>query len=193
MHSHYSVNDGILFIDGIRMHPFSEGGPSSFAKRWVSFLRVRKGDKVLDTCTGLGYCAIEASRRGAWVTTIELDKEVIRASKTNELSNELFQNERIERRNDDSFQELRKFSSSTFDIIIHDPPRVSFAGELYSLEFYKQLARVLKRKGRMFHYVGYPGSKGGKNISKGVRERLLAAGFREVKWMEGGMGFLANR
>ena len=43
------------------------------------------------------------------------------------------------------------------DAILHDPPRFGIAGELYSQGFYyEQLARILKRRGRLFHYTGSP-------------------------------------
>ena len=38
------------------------------------------------------------------------------------------------------------------DAVLHDPPRFGIAGELYSAAFYAQLARVLVRRGALFHY-----------------------------------------
>ena len=35
------------------------------------------------------------------------------------------------------------------DAVLHDPPRFGIAGELYSGEFCQQLARVLKRRGKL--------------------------------------------
>ena len=42
------------------------------------------------------------------------------------------------------------------DAVLHDPPRFGIAGELYSQSFYDQLARVLRPRGRLFHYTGTP-------------------------------------
>ncbi len=62
------------------------------------------------------------------------------------------------------------------------PPRFALAGELYSLTFYRELFRVLRRGGVLFHYVGAPGSKyRGKDLQKGVMERLKEAGFEEMR------------
>lgn len=69
-----------------------------------------------------------------------------------------------------------------FDEVIHDPPRLSLASELYSLEFYKQLFRVLKANGKIYHYIGAPGSKNRKiSLSRNVAERLKQAGFKDIK------------
>ncbi len=40
--------------------------------------------------------------------------------------------------------------AGSVDAVLHDPPRFGTAGELYSQVFYDQLARVLKRKGKLF-------------------------------------------
>ena len=52
--------------------------------------------------------------------------------------------------------EIARMPDASVDAVLHDPPRFGIAGELYSLAFYEQLARVLRRKGRLFHYVGTP-------------------------------------
>jgi len=39
---------------------------------------------------------------------------------------------------------------------------------------------VLRRGGRLFHYVGNPESKSGHNITRGVMRRLQEAGFSRV-------------
>lgn len=39
---------------------------------------------------------------------------------------------------------------------MHNPPRFSIAGELYGLDFYRALYRVLRRDGKLFHYTGEP-------------------------------------
>ena len=65
-----------------------------------------------------------------------------------------------------------------FDAVLHDPPRFGIAGELYSQNFYTQLARVLKRRGKMFHYTGAPNKHSrGRDLAGEVASRLRAAGF----------------
>jgi hypothetical protein len=64
--------------------------------------------------------------------------------------------------------------------VIHDPPTLKLAGELYSGEFYRQLHRVLARGGRLFHYIGDPQSQSGKRTTPGVMRRLQEAGFSKV-------------
>ncbi|MGZ3610849.1 MAG: class I SAM-dependent methyltransferase, partial [Ktedonobacteraceae bacterium] len=72
------------------------------------------------------------------------------------------------------------FEDSSFSRIIHDPPTFSLAGELYSGVFYQQLFRVLKRGGRLYHYIGDPQSKASGGVTKGALRRLQEAGFARV-------------
>jgi predicted methyltransferase len=118
------------------------------------------------------------------VITIEKDENVILIAKQNPFSRDLFDNEKIELIIGDVFWEVQKFNDKYFNFIIHDPPRISIAPELYSLEFYRQLFRILKDNGRVLHYVGRPGVRQGKNYLKGMIERLRLAGFSRIKKVE---------
>jgi predicted methyltransferase len=67
---------------------------------------------------------------------------------------------------------------ASVDAILHDPPRFGIAGELYSQAFYDQLARVLRRRGRLFHYTGTPNRlTSGRDVPAEVARRLQRAGF----------------
>lgn len=181
-----------LEIDGIRMHQTTRKTPLKDARDRAALLRVAKGAVVLDVCTGLGYSAIACAKAGAGrVCTIEKDASVLEIAKQNPFSKELFSNPKIEIINKDAVEALRGFPDGFFDCILHDPPRLSHAGELYSLEFYKGLYRVLKKGGRLFHYTGTPGAARGKNIPKGVKLRLGEAGFEKIFWVENCLGFAA--
>ncbi len=183
-----------LEIDGVRMHQTKNKTPLQDAADKASVLGVRTGSIVLDVCTGLGYSAIACTKAGAgMVYTIEKDESVLRIAKENPFSKELFSNPKIEIVNKDAVEAIRAFPDGFFDCVLHDPPRLSHAGELYSLEFYKQLHRVLKNEGKLFHYTGTPGAARGKNIPKGVKQRLAEAGFMEIKWVEGCLGFTAKK
>ena len=50
---------------------------------------IRPGARILDICTGLGYTSIAAYRRGAQVTTIELDPMMTRMCQMNPHSRDL--------------------------------------------------------------------------------------------------------
>jgi hypothetical protein len=69
----------------------------------------------------------------------------------------------------------------------------SLAGELYSGEFYRHLYRVLARKGRLFHYVGDPDSRSGRNVTRGVVRRLQEAGFGRVVRKPRAFGLVAYK
>ena len=51
---------------------------------------------------------------------------------------------------------IRELAAESFDAVIHDPPRFSLAGELYGKQFYREIYRVLKRRGALFHLYRQP-------------------------------------
>ena len=184
---------GTIEINGVKMHQTARRTPQENAENQVKILGVKKGENVLDVCTGLGYSALAAAAAGARVTTLERDANVLEMSRLNPASRGLFGHSRITVVEGDALEMIRNFPDCGFDRVLHDPPRFSFAGELYSLAFYKQLFRVLKNGGRLFHYTGKPGEGRGKGIRRGVTERLAEAGFKNIKWRENEMGFTAEK
>ncbi|WP_457750600.1 class I SAM-dependent methyltransferase [Thermococcus sp.] len=181
-------------INGIRMHRTKEVNPLQDTRSKVNAVKPKEGETVLDTCMGLGYTAIEAAKRGAYVITIEKDSNVLELARINPWSRELFTGGKIQVIQGDAFEVVRKFKDESFDVIIHDPPRFSLAGQLYSEEFYRELFRVLKPGGRLFHYVGNPGKKyRRKDLQRGVMERLRKAGFVGVKRVEEALGVVARK
>ncbi len=172
-------------INGIRMHRVKDITPDQGVKLIFKYFHVSRGDHILDICTGLGYTAQEAAKRGAKVTTIEIDENVLELSKVNPWSMDFwkFVNEgKIELIVGDANEVVRKLNDQTFTGIIHDPPRFALAGELYSLDFYRELYRVAKPGARLFHYTGNPGERfRRKSITKGVMERLRQAGWTQLK------------
>jgi len=180
-------------IDGIQMHRTTGTHPFENATRSARTV-VRPGARVLDTCGGLGYTAIAAARLGAAaVVSVEVDANVRAIARKNPWSAEYFGNPVIELADGDAAGFVSAQPDAAFDRVIHDPPRFSRAGELYGAGFYAELARVLRRGGRMFHYTGEPYSRGrGRAFVPGVMKRLRAAGF-EVKRAEQLQGVVARR
>ncbi len=176
-----------LEIDGIHMHQVSKVDPWGDTLLKVSPLRIRNGMKVLDTCMGLGYTAIASLSRGAEVTTVELHEEVIELARWNPWSREL---ERANVIRGDVKEVVNEFEDESFDRVIHDPPVITMAGELYSREFYAQLFRVLKRGGMLFHYTGNFGRSRGIDLARGVARRLSEVGFKVRRYREA-LGVLA--
>jgi predicted methyltransferase len=127
------------------------------------------------------------------VITIELDPTVLEVARLNPWSQALFDNPRIEQIVGDSFEEIQVFEDESFSRIVHDPPMFSLAGDLYSGECYRHLFRILKPKGRMFHYIGDLGSRSGRNVARGVVRRLQEAGFRRIVRKPGAFGVVAYR
>ena len=88
-------------------------------------------------------------------------------------------------------EQIGTLPSQSVDAILHDPPRFGIAGELYSQVFYDQLARVLKRKGKLFHYTGTPNKlTSQRDVPNEVANRLRHAGFAAQR---NGDGVLAVR
>lgn len=170
-----------LEIDGIRMHRTKYLTPLEDARNKIKLVAVAEGEDVLDSCTGLGYTAIEAYRKKARVITIEKDPNVIEIAEYNPYSRDLFkgiEERKITLLNEDATEAIQSFEDDSFNIILHDPPRFSLAGELYSKSFYRDLYRVLRVRGRMFHYIGKPGSRyRGKDFISGIEQRLTEVGF----------------
>src|SRR5262249_12373838 len=91
----------------------------------------------------------------------------------------------------DAFEEVAQFADGAFTCVLHDPPTLSLAGDLYSTAFYRQLHRVLRSGGRLFHYVGDPQSALGKRTTVGVIRRLGEAGFQRVERRPDAFGVVA--
>ncbi len=185
--------DGVhatLEIDGIHMHRVAPGvDPWRDTLAKVRAARVRRGDLVLDTCMGLGYTAIASLLRGArLVVTFEVDEAVIWCAERNPHSQLLDAREAIVVHGD-VVEAVRRLPDEAFTVVIHDPPRFTSAtGDLYSLEFYKHLYRLLRPGGRLFHYTGRP--RGG-SILQGIARRLQQAGFARIRWVDEAQGFTA--
>lgn len=183
----------LLEISGVKMH-ISKGTDPFTSASEMAQQAVRKGDKVLDCCSGLGYAAIAAHRLGASeVLSIELSPAVMGLRAQNPWSNDLEQAGIVQRQGS-SYELISTLPAASFDSVIHDPPRFSLAGELYSEEFYREIFRVLRRDGRLFHYTGNPHVvKKGSSFVDGVIHRLKAAGFKNVQKVEHLMGVSAQK
>ncbi len=181
-----------MLISGIPMHRIKESDPHRDTLAKVQTLRPLTG-QVLDTATGLGYTAIEAAKTAAHVVTLELDPAGLEVARRNPWSQALFGNPKIEQRIGDSGELICDFADSSFDAILHDPPMFGLAGHLYSADFYRELYRVLKPRGRLFHYIANPDSKQGATITRGVIQRLTAVGFTKVTRRPEAFGVVAAK
>ncbi|WIG60762.1 MAG: Spermidine synthase [Ktedonobacterales bacterium] len=168
-----------MLVAGFPMHRIKDTDPWQDTLKKVAAAGPITG-AVLDTATGLGYTAIAAARTASAVTTIELDPAGLEVARHNPWSRDLFANPKIHQITGDAFAEVRTLGDSAFSVILHDPPTLSLAGDLYSAAFYRELWRVLARGGRLFHYIGDPTSALGKRTTAGVTRRLHDSGFRRI-------------
>lgn len=180
-----------MLISGIPMHRIKNTTPVEDTDRKIKALGKPFG-KILDTSTGLGYTAIEAAKTAASVISIEFDPVVLDICRVNPWSRELFTNPKIHKIIGDSASIVESFDDGNFNAIIHDPPTFQIAGDLYAQSLYQTFYRILKDRGRLFHYIGNPDSRSGATVGRGVVERLEAVGFK-VQPKGSAFGVLAKK
>ena len=180
-----------LEINGIHMHRCEGIDPWSDSVIKVRQLGKLRGAVVLDTCTGLGYTASIAMQHGAYlIVTSEIDPNVIEVATYNPWSRGLA-GRNIVTLMVDVTKLLHELPDEVFTHVLHDPPRFSVCGELYSREVYAELYRILKKGGRLFHYTGTPFKHSNVSLLKGIKRRLELVGFHVIKWDEEAQGFVA--
>lgn len=163
-------------IDGIKMLPTAQVSPYADAQRKVDLIQPR-GKVILDTCGGLGYFAAWClQNQAARVLSYEKNPDVIWLRSINPWSPVV--GDGLILTHGDIAEQIIALPNASVDAILHDPPRFGIAGELYSQVFYDHLARVLKRKGKLFHYTGAPNKlTSGRDVPNEVAKRLRSAGF----------------
>jgi predicted methyltransferase len=176
-------------IDGIKMLPTSKESPVTDARRKVALVEPH-GKVVLDTCGGLGYfaaCCLEAGV--ARIHSFEKNADVLWLRTLNPWSPDPdapTSGGRLQLAHADVSQAITQIADASVDALLHDPPRFGIAGELYSQVFYDQLARVLRRGGRLFHYTGSPNKlTSGRDVPREVTKRLEKAGFKAQLALDG--------
>jgi predicted methyltransferase len=163
-------------IDGIKMLPTALVSPYADAGQKVALVQPR-GKVVLDTCGGLGYFAAWCLQgQAAHVLSYEKNPDVLWLRSLNPWSPA--PGGALTLSEGDITERIVALPDASVDAVLHDPPRFGIAGELYSLVFYDQLARVLRRKGLLFHYTGTPNRlTSGRDVPNEVARRLGRAGF----------------
>ncbi|GGA19942.1 class I SAM-dependent methyltransferase [Dyella nitratireducens] len=176
-------------IDGIKMLPTAKESPIEDARRKVALVEPR-GKSLLDTCGGLGYfaaCCLEAGV--ARIRSFEKNPDVLWLRTLNPWSPDpdaATSHGRLELTHADALQAIVAVENASVDAILHDPPRFGIAGDLYSQVFYDQLARVLRRGGRLFHYTGSPNKlTSDRDVPREVAKRLEKAGFKAQLALDG--------
>jgi predicted methyltransferase len=154
----------------------AQGSPYADAERKVGLIQPR-GKVILDTCGGLGYFAAWCLLgQASQVLSYEKNPDVIWLRSLNPWSPAA--GGALTLTEGDISERIATLPAASVDAVLHDPPRFGIAGELYSQVFYDHLARVLKRKGKLFHYTGAPNKlTSGRDVRAEVAKRLRRAGF----------------
>ncbi len=180
-----------MLVAGFPMHRIKNTDP--WRDTQAKIKAAGPSGRVLDTCTGLGYTAIQAAETAEHVTTVELDPACQAVARENPWSARLFDHARIKQLIGDIGELIETLPEAGFSRVIHDPPTFSLAGELYSGDFYRELWRVLRPGGRLFHYIGDPDSPSGAQVTRGVIRRLGEAGFTRIQPAAAAFGVTAVR
>lgn len=165
-----------MLISGIPMHRI-KGTTPDVDTTWKLKALGKAYGQILDTATGLGYTAIQAAQTAEQVFTVEFDPAVISLCRMNPWSQGLFKNPKITQLIGDSADIAPMFAPGSLNAILHDPPMFNLAGHLYSKALYEIFYEILRRNGRMFHYIGNPDSRLGASVGRGVVNRLRQVGF----------------
>ena len=168
-------------IDGIKMLPTARVSPYADAERKVGLIEPR-GKRILDTCGGLGYFAAwcllgQASQVLSW----EKSPDVIWLRRLNPWSPE-GSGKSDDRLTLDPGRHQRRRSASWLPgpstrSCMTRPASAPPANSIRSPSM-TELARVLRHRGRLFHYTGTPNKlTSGRDVPAEVAKRLRLAGF----------------
>lgn len=176
-------------IDGIKMLPTARVSPFEDARRKAALV-APNGKIILDTCAGLGYFAAACLDLGAErILSFEKNESVLWLRLHNPWSPDPeapSNTNRLQLQHGDITTAIATLADASVDAILHDPPRFSIAGELYSLRFYQELARVIRPGGKLFHYTGAPNQLShGRDLPREVATRLTTAGFKAEPILDG--------
>ena len=136
---------------------------------------------ILDAGTGLGYTAITAAQTAKQVITIEHDPTILELQNINPWSQELFTRKNITQVEGDLPQYIKKLPQASFDNIIYDAGAPRSSGMFFSLENYAETFRILKRKGKLLHYLPRPQIQAGRDFAAEVIKRLQEIGFTLIE------------
>ena len=182
-----------MILGGFTMHRIAgeNMSPTIDTSHKIASLPLHRDATVLDTCCGLGYTSIEAAKKGCKVTTIEYDPLSLELCHYNPWSRALFDGS-IAVKVGDACELVRSMPDGGFSYVVHDPPARNLCNtDLYGLDFYRDLRRVLKTNGQLYHYIGNPASKESGKLFAGIINRLGEAGFSSIRKVDAAFGLVA--
>ncbi|MBI2105305.1 methyltransferase domain-containing protein [Candidatus Woesearchaeota archaeon] len=179
-------------ISSVPMHRYTKISPKEDTMLKIKEISPVFGN-VLDTCCGLGYSAIIAAEKAEKVFTFERDGNILEICKLNPYSQRLFSEKNIKIEIRDVSEKIKNFEDNYFNVVIHDPPTFKLSPELYSEKFYKEIYRVLKEKGKLYHSAPSPGKNEGNEFYLNIIKKLKNSGFKNVIYKEKSSGVVASK
>jgi predicted methyltransferase len=184
-----------VVINNAPMHVIGECPPTEDAERKLQAVLAQCGARgrlggfrALDTCFGLGYTAAALRRHGAAsVLSCEVDRHVLKMADWNPWSADALESPAVRVLPEDARHVLARTEPERFDVVIHDPPTLSLAGEMYADAVLSELFRVLRPGGVLYHYTGSPGGRLGRDVPGKLAGRIRAAGFGAARRVWGGV------
>lgn len=181
-----------IMLSSTPMHRYTHMSPKQDTETKIKEVSPVKGI-VLDTCCGLGYTAIMSAKTADKVYVFERDPNVVHVASFNPYSEDLFNNPKIELKNIDVIEYMDEFNDNLFDRIIHDPPTFKYSPDLYSKTFYRELFRVLKKGGLLYHYAPAPHKTRGEEFHLQIVKGLKTVGFKDVMYSAKSSGVVARK
>jgi len=148
--------------------------------------------RLLDVCFGLGnnslaaFCAAASAKHTIDITALEMDKRIVRAAAKNfrtletdpfnwkEVLSKLLQHSTVHIQQStlslrwgDARYLIQNIPDHSVDVIFHDPFSSQHCPELWTVEFFQQLHRVMKPDGVLLTY----------SSAMPVRSAMIKAGF----------------
>ncbi len=179
-----------ITLSSTPMHRFTFVSPKEDTQSKIREISPAKG-RVLDTCCGLGYTSIMASKSADEVYTFEKDDNVLLLASFNPYSKELFNSKKIKIFEKNVAEEIGNFRNEFFERIMHDPPTFKYAPELYSKSFHAELYRVLRKGGILYHYCPSPHITKGRMLYPRIVRQLKECGFEKAEYHEKSSGIRA--
>lgn len=187
-----SVDGSVTFFNnefGDTYHSVTVSALDEARVKYIEPAEIKDGFKVLDFCFGLGYnsLAVLNNNTNIQITGIEIDRDILEEIKNINVPLEskdnygLIQKSVLDALNNrentnlkliigDGSKITKTFEDNSFNTVLFDPFSPSKHPELWSLDVFKEMFRIIKSSGRLTTY----------SCARWVRDNMREAGFEVI-------------